>query len=98
VKSLRLTMPLSVGHNSPEGQPHGHDYNVSLWFRFGPDARLLRKQVRAVLDTLDHTFLPDDLAQAENLADYFYKQLPGCLRVECDRPLLGICGISGDPV
>lgn len=78
---------LSVGHNSPEGVPHGHSYEGIAWYRFGHDARALQRQVEAVVGPLDHTVLPDEIALAENLAEHIRKQLPGCIEVECNRPL-----------
>jgi len=83
---------LSVGHNSPEGTPHGHSYEVTAWYRFGHDARALQRQVETVRETLDHTFLADDLQLAENLAAHIGTQLPGCIQVDCARPLERIFG------
>jgi 6-pyruvoyl-tetrahydropterin synthase len=78
---------LSVGHNSPEGKAHGHSYDVTVWFRFGYDARALQRNVDTVRLTLDHTVLDDDIRFAENIAEHIGKQLPGCLAVDCNRPL-----------
>ena len=78
---------LSVGHNSPEGAAHGHTYEVIAWYRFGHDARALRRQLDSALSQLDHTVLPDEIALAENLAEHIAKQLPGCIEVEVNRPL-----------
>lgn len=78
---------LSVGHNSPEGVPHGHSYEVICWYRFGHDARALQRQTEAVRATLDHTVLPDELRFAENLAEHIAKELQGCIAVDVNRPL-----------
>ena len=78
---------LSVGHNSPEGVAHGHSYEVVVWYRFGNDARLLKNHLDTVLGKLDHTFLPDELRLGENLAEHIGGMLPGCIAVECNRPL-----------
>lgn len=78
---------LSVGHNSPEGVPHGHSYEVTVWYHFGPDARALQRLAETVRQKLDHTCLPDDLQFGENLAEHISKQLPGCIAVDCNRPL-----------
>lgn len=78
---------LSLGHNSPEGSPHGHSYEVTAWYRFGHDARALKRQLDAALSGLDHTVLPDEIALGENLAEHIAKQLPGCVEVEVNRPL-----------
>lgn len=78
---------LSVAHNSPEGVLHGHSYDVTVWYRFGHDARALQRQVEPVKQLLDHTLLPDDLRFGENLAEHIGKQLPGCVAVDVSRPL-----------
>jgi hypothetical protein len=88
---------LSVGHNSPEGVPHGHSYEVIAWYRFGHDARALQRQVEPVRKLLDHTVLPDKLALAENLAEHILEQLPGCVEVHCNRPLERIYAIAVQP-
>lgn len=86
-KLTRVGTVISVGHRSPEGVEHGHSYEVWATFRFGPDARNLLQHLEVVTKPLDHTFLPDELALGENLAEHIGEQLPGCLRVECNRPL-----------
>lgn len=78
---------ISVGHNSPEGIPHGHSYEIVAWFRFGPDARNLLRHLENVTKPLDHTVLPDELRLGENLAEHVRKELPGCVEVEVRRPL-----------
>lgn len=78
---------LSVGHNSPEGSQHGHSYEVIAWYRFGHDARALRRQLDGALSELCHTVLPDEISLGENLAEHIAKQLPGCVAVEVNRPL-----------
>ena len=78
---------LSVAHNSPEGVLHGHSYDVTVWYRFGHDARALQRQVEAARAPLDHTLVSDELQLAENLAEYLGKQLPGSVAVDCNRPL-----------
>jgi hypothetical protein len=78
---------LSVGHNSPEGVPHGHSYDVtvlvSLWTRRPrPSATDGRGEAAA----LPHA----DLRRAqlaENLAEHIAGELPGCVAVDCNRPL-----------
>jgi hypothetical protein len=78
---------LSVGHNSPEGVAHGHSYDCIAWYRFGHDARLLQRQVEVVRQKYDHTIVADELKLAENLAERIRSELPGCIEVECNRPL-----------
>lgn len=87
MKLLGVGGVLSVGHNSPEGKPHGHSYEVVAWFRHGHDARILQAHLGTVLAKLDHTVLPDDLALAENLAEHIATQLPGSVEVQVNRPL-----------
>jgi 6-pyruvoyl-tetrahydropterin synthase len=86
-KFTRVGTVISVGHNSPEGKAHGHSYEVWVKYRHGHDARILKTHLEAVTKPLDHTFLPDELRLAEELAEHIGKQLPGCLHVECKRPL-----------
>ena len=83
---------LSVGHNSPEGVSHGHSYDVTVWYRFGSDVRALQRQVEPVRQTLDHTFINDELRLCESLAEHIGKELPGCIAVDCNRPLERIYG------
>ena len=78
---------LSLGHNSPEGIRHGHSYECVAWYRFGHDARALQRQVEPVRQLIDHTLVPDELQLAENLAEHIGVQLPGCVAVDCNRPL-----------
>jgi hypothetical protein len=78
---------LSVGHNSPEGVPHGHSYDVTCWYRFGHDARALQRQTDVVRRRLCHTMISDELRLAENLAEHIGGELPGCVAVDCNRPL-----------
>ena len=76
----------SASHMSPEGVLHGHSYEVWAWFAQN-DARVLHQKLRAVLQRLDHTHLPDELAWGEALAAHIAAQLPGCREVEVRRPL-----------
>lgn len=78
---------LSVGHNSPEGVAHGHSYEVIAWHPNGLDARILQGRLQSVLDALDHTILPDALSYGEYLAEHIGLLLPGCIRVDVNRPL-----------
>jgi 6-pyruvoyl-tetrahydropterin synthase len=83
---------LSVAHRSPEGQLHGHSYEIKAKFRHGQDARFLLARLNTVLDELDHTALDDEIRWAEELAEHIGGQLPGCLKVEANRELEGIYG------
>lgn len=86
-KYSRVRAVLSVGHLD-----HGHTYEVWAKFRFGSDARMLKKHLENVTSTLDHTRLPDELALAENLAEHILKELPGCINVELWRGPEGLVG------
>jgi hypothetical protein len=92
-KLTRVGTVISVGHNSPEGIPHGHSYEVWATYRFGSDARMLKAHLETVTKPLCHTFLPDELRLSENLAEHIGENLPGCLRVECKRPLERFSGV-----
>jgi 6-pyruvoyl-tetrahydropterin synthase len=83
---------LSVAHRSPEGQLHGHSYEIKVRYRHGHDARALLRHLNLVLERLDHTTLSDEIRWAEELAEHIGGQLPGCLRVEANRELEGIYG------
>jgi 6-pyruvoyl-tetrahydropterin synthase len=76
----------SASHHSPEGVLHGHSYEVWAWFPLA-DARDLQRQLNAVLASLDHSHLDDELAWGEALAEHIAGQLPECLEVEVRRPL-----------
>ena len=78
---------LSVGHDSPEGARHGHSYDVTVWYRFGYDARALQRQAEVVRLKYDHAVLPAELSLGESLAEQIGKELPGCVAVDCNRPL-----------
>lgn len=78
---------LSVGHNSPEGVLHGHSYDVTVWYRFGHDVRALQRLAETVRHKYDHAVIPDALQLAEKLAEEIAKDLPGCVAVDCNRPL-----------
>lgn len=77
----------SASHNSPEGELHGHSYEVWAWFPAGPDARDLKARLDAVLADLDHQHLPDELAWGEMVAEHIGGRLDGCIEVEVRRPL-----------
>jgi hypothetical protein len=85
-------IPLCVAHYSPEGQLHGHSYEIKARYRHGHDARILIRHLNVVLEKLDHTTLPDEIRFAEDLAEHILGQLPGCLGVEANRDLEGIYG------
>ncbi len=71
---------LSVGHKG-----HGHTYEGKAWYRFGPDAESLLRQVETVREMFDHQTLEHELELGENIAAEILRQLPGCIRVELNR-------------
>lgn len=73
--------------HSPKGVPlHGHTWQVIVWFPMG-EADALRTAVQAVLKTLDHTHLPDNLAWGENIAEFIGRLFPHAIRIQCNRPM-----------
>ena len=78
---------LSVAHNSPEGVLHGHSYEVTVWYRFGSDARALQRHTDYIREKYDHSLVDDALRFGEDLAEQIGRDLPGCIRVDVDRPL-----------
>ena len=82
MKTTGVGFILSVGHKG-----HGHSYQCVAWYRFGPDVVALQRQIEAVREMFDHQNLMDDLELGEKLAEEIGRQLPGCIRVDVDRPL-----------
>jgi 6-pyruvoyl-tetrahydropterin synthase len=74
------------------GQIHGHTWQVRAWFKppCRSDARCLKVALDAVLATLDHRLLPDELAWGEDIARVV-ATLANVVAVEVDRPAEGIC-------
>lgn len=75
-----------ASHHSPEGQLHGHSYEVWAGWH-GGDARDHMASLTAVLALYDHTHLPPKLAWGEPLAKAIGEALPGCVEVLVARPL-----------
>ena len=73
---------LSIGHKG-----HGHSYDCIAWYRFGADVEALQRQVDAVRSMFDHDTMLDELELGEKLAREIGRQLPGCIRVDVNRPL-----------
>lgn len=78
----------SSSHNSPEGDDHGHDYEVWAYFGEGEDARQLRRELVAKLEDFDHRRLPDGLAWDNQLARHIGLHV-GAVRVRVCRPVIG---------
>ena len=78
----------SASHQPPEGgDVHGHSYEVVAWFDAGEDARVLQARLAGILQPLDHTVLPADMASGEAIARHIGRNLPGCREVQVGRPL-----------
>lgn len=78
----------SAAHQPPEGgDVHGHSYEVIAWFDAGEDARVLQARLAQMLEPLDHTILPADMASGEAIAEHVGRGLDGCREVEVGRPL-----------
>jgi len=79
----------SCAHKDPiRAEIHGHTYEVIAWwdYELGLDAVTLQKQLKFVLDKIDHTTLSDDMTRAEDIAPFIGKQLDGCVGIEIFRP------------
>lgn len=77
-----------ASHMSPEGEMHGHSYEVVAWFTFDQrqDARVRKAALERVVSAWDHKVLPADMAWGEDLARAV-GTLAGCVEVEVRRPL-----------
>jgi 6-pyruvoyl-tetrahydropterin synthase len=69
------------------GQLHGHTWEVEATFLAGRNASELQEELVAVLKTLDHSLLPDNLAWSEDIAEFVLQSLDGCKAVAVKRPL-----------
>ena len=85
-----VTGSFSASHHSPEGDLHGHSYQVTAWFRNEDhrDARCFKAALGVVLAQWDHTVLPPALAWGEDIARAV-GTLANCVEVEVSRPLEG---------
>jgi 6-pyruvoyl-tetrahydropterin synthase len=86
-----VTVTFSAAHKSPEGQLHGHSYEVTAWFenRNRQDVRCFQASLRTLVSVWDHTTLPDELAWCEDIARAV-GILSGVVEVEVRRPLEGL--------
>lgn len=69
---------------------HGHSYRVRAWFEAGDAVDLQNAVRRDVATHYDHKTLPDELTRSEAIGAAIIGRL-GCVGVEVDRPLEGIC-------
>jgi len=79
-----------AAHRDPvRKELHGHSYEVMVWWpsNLKRDACELQDQLKAVLGTIDHTTLSDDLTRAEDIAVFIGFLLPGAVRVDISRPI-----------
>lgn len=77
---------LSAAHRDAQGRIHGHTWQV---WASAPrtEATALQRALQAVVGALDHTILPDNLSEGEDLARHVGEGLEGCFRVRVCRPL-----------
>lgn len=87
---------LCAAHRDREGRMHGHTWTV--WATFAvltdtADATDLQADLRSALAFWDHDVLPEPLSTGEALAEWVGAQLPGCVRVDVERPaeLIAAC-------
>jgi len=78
----------SASHKSPEGEMHGHSYEVIAWFRNvnRADARCFKAALQSVVSLWDHKVLPEDMSWGEDIARAV-GCLANCVEVEVRRPL-----------
>lgn len=85
-----VTSHFSAAHRSPEGEMHGHSFQVTAWFT-NDDRRDIRC-MKAALDTMvsqwDHKELSADLSWGEDIARAV-GTLANCVEVLVSRPLEG---------
>lgn len=75
----------SASHRKPDGQYHGHTWEVTAWWPAGECAVVLQSRLRAALVRFDEKQLPDELSRAEALARAIGEELAGCVEVELER-------------
>lgn len=87
----------SASHRRPNGNYHGHTWQVRAWWCEGECADKLISRLRSALTRFDEKQLPDELTRGETLARAIAEELdhlspPGvtCLAVELAREPEGI--------
>jgi len=78
-----------AAHTNPDGQVHGHSYEVTAWFS-RREVLSAQRELAALLSEVDHGVLPARLSLAEDLAAWVLVSLPECVAVEVRRPLEGV--------
>jgi len=78
-----------AAHHSRDGVLHGHTWEVTAWVDDGRDVVGLKRDLQAILSAYDHSVLPDELAWAESMAGNIAGLIPGCVRVDVERPSEG---------
>lgn len=70
------------------GVLHGHTWEVIAWFTGRSNAVLRQRQLAAILETIDHTELPNELAWGEDIARYIAERFndKSCVAVDLSRP------------
>lgn len=69
------------------GRLHGHTWEVWASFPYDRSSAIDRQaELRALIARHDHDELPEDLAWAEDFAEYLGSTLPDCVAVSINRP------------
>jgi 6-pyruvoyl-tetrahydropterin synthase len=88
VKHITVGAVFCAAHKEKStGQLHGHTWEVEATFFAGRNASDIQEELVAVLKTLDHSLLPDQLAWSEDIAEFVLQSLDGCKAVAVKRPL-----------
>lgn len=84
--ATRVGAVLCAAHQDSLGRTHGHTWQV--WVSSDRrDALALQRELKSLLQPLDHSILPQSLAAGEDLAAFVGERLKGCFRVDVCRPL-----------
>lgn len=61
---------IEAAHRGPDGEIHGHTWNVRAKFenRHRTDVRIYQAMLDALLATWDHKLLPEEVSWAEDIA------------------------------
>lgn len=67
------------------GKLHGHTWDVEAWFKSRNNAVELKNELQNVLNSFDHTELPEHFAWGEELAAEILRMMPDCCEVKISR-------------
>lgn len=90
MKLTGVSWHFNAAHRRDGGELHGHTWIVKAVFPAGSNALDLQARLRESLRRFDHTTLPNDLSEGEDLAEAIGSSLADCVRVEIARPPEGI--------